>query len=118
MIETQELQTDFDRLEQLRDVVKNLVVRETEKITHFTTGEYLLPNLWVNRNTGTRAYYEFSWHDGHNYRMLATKFEDNRQKMDEEDFYDVYTMAMCTALLDPTLPFNLTMCQLEDKYVE
>lgn len=103
---------------EIRLDIAELVEREKAmyRETSITHGEFLLPNLWVNRNTGTRAYYEFSWHDGDHYRMLDTCFEDIGVKMDETKFYEVYQLALHTAFFNPDLPYNLTMCQLEDKY--
>lgn len=84
--------------------------QETYPITH---GEYLIPNLWVNRNTGTREYYELMWHDGKNYHLIEHYFADRGQTIDDDELYRVHTLALCSALLDPTIPFNLTICRLE-----
>lgn len=110
MIPFRELQTYLQHPE-VQPEIKDLVDRELAHCK--SNGEYLLPNLWVNRNTGTRAYYEFSWHDGRNYHMLCTNFADRGEQISDDEFYSVYEMAKATALLDPNLPFNLTMCQLE-----
>lgn len=109
-----------EHIDQLRPEMKWLVLAEGERLQGYisTSGEYLLPNLWVNRNEGTRAYYELSWHDGHNYHMLATHFADIGKMIDDDEFYNVYTMAVCSALLDPIIPFNLTMCQIEERWAK
>lgn len=89
------------------------LLHETTETYPTTNGEYLLPNLWINRNTGTREYYELMWHDGRNYHLIEHQFANRGQTIDDEELYRVYTLAVCSALLDPTLPFNLTICRLE-----
>ena len=79
-----------------------------------TGGEYLLPNLFINRNVGTREYYELMWHDGHNYNRLWYRYASIGETIPSEEFYNVYEMAISSALLDTQYPFLLTMCELEN----
>ena len=124
----QAMESYVDHLPQVREEQLDLLLPElirygliavevapevVEEPTMRTFGEYLLPNLWINRNTGTRAYYELMWHDGRNYRLVTHHFADYGKMIEDEDFYNVYVGAVCCALLEPELPYNLTMCQLQ-----
>ena len=115
MITSRELNTEHEYRIDLAELIER--EKAIYRDTAITYGEYLLPNLWVNRNTGTRAYYELSFHDGKNYRMMYTHFYERGEQLDETEAYVIYQEAIETAILEPLIPFNLTMCHLEDEYV-
>lgn len=90
-----------------------LIAVETEPQPVRTFGEYLLPNLWVNRNEGTRAYYETMWHDGRSYVLIEHYFHEFEKSLDSEVYYDAYERAVKYAIDNPDRNCLFTMCEFK-----